>query len=111
MSNVISSGGIEGTEGLQRLSSEASWESRQVARNIPLGRYGLVKEVSDAIVFLFSEAGITSMAMSWWWMVVLGSRPAVNPSRRYEVLCFNSLFVSCPACRYLLGLAFNLIVI
>ncbi|EMT71755.1 oxidoreductase [Fusarium oxysporum II5] len=56
-SNVISPGGIEGTEGLQRLSSEASRESGQAARNIPLGRYGLLKEVSDATVFLFSEAG------------------------------------------------------
>ncbi|WAO95961.1 2,4-dienoyl-CoA reductase ((3E)-enoyl-CoA-producing) [Fusarium falciforme] len=56
-SNVISPGGIEGTEGLQRLSSEALRESGQAARNIPLGRYGLLKEVSDATVFLFSEAG------------------------------------------------------
>ncbi|KAL7763938.1 hypothetical protein ACKLNR_005083 [Fusarium oxysporum f. sp. zingiberi] len=56
-SNVISPGGIEGTEGLQRLSGEASRESGQAARNIPLGRYGLLKEVSDATVFLFSEAG------------------------------------------------------
>ncbi|KAH7187505.1 oxidoreductase [Fusarium oxysporum] len=56
-SNVISPGGIEGTEGLQRLSSEASRESGEAARNIPLGRYGLLKEVSDATVFLFSEAG------------------------------------------------------
>ncbi|KAH6867259.1 oxidoreductase [Thelonectria olida] len=50
-------GGIEGTEGLQRLSSEASQESGQAARNIPLGRYGLLKEISYATVFLFSEAG------------------------------------------------------
>ena len=56
-SNVISPGGIEGTEGLQRLSSEASRESGQATRYIPLGRYGLLKEISDATVFLLSEAG------------------------------------------------------
>lgn len=56
-SNVISPGGIEGTEGLQRLSSGAARESGKASRGIPLGRYGLLKEISDATVFLFSEAG------------------------------------------------------
>ena len=56
-SNVISPGDIEGTEGLQRLSSGAARDSGKASRGIPLGRYGLLKEISDATVFLFSEAG------------------------------------------------------
>ncbi|TID00093.1 Peroxisomal 2,4-dienoyl-CoA reductase SPS19 [Colletotrichum higginsianum] len=56
-SNVISPGGVEGTEGLQRLSSQASRESGQGSRQIPLGRYGSLREIADATVFLFSETG------------------------------------------------------
>ncbi|KAM5354587.1 hypothetical protein ACJ41O_001234 [Fusarium nematophilum] len=56
-SNVISPGGIEGTEGLQRLSSQALRESGQGSRQIPLGRYGSLQEVADATVFLLSETG------------------------------------------------------
>ena len=37
--------------------SGAARESGKASRGIPLGRYGLLKEISDATVFLFSEAG------------------------------------------------------
>lgn len=47
---------MEGNERIQRLPSEASRESGQAARNIPLGRYGFLYEVEDLTVFLFSEA-------------------------------------------------------
>ena len=40
-----------------RDSSGAARESGKASRGIPLGRYGLLKEISDATVFLFSEAG------------------------------------------------------
>ncbi|KAI8719002.1 2,4-dienoyl-CoA reductase ((3E)-enoyl-CoA-producing) [Fusarium sp. LHS14.1] len=56
-SNVIAPGGIEGTEGLARLGSEEAPERRQYLKGIPAGRLGTVRDISDATVFLFSEAG------------------------------------------------------
>jgi peroxisomal 2,4-dienoyl-CoA reductase len=54
-SNVIAPGPIAGTEGLARLSSEESRSSGP--RQIPSGRYGTVKEIADATVYLFSDTG------------------------------------------------------
>ncbi|OJJ01899.1 hypothetical protein ASPVEDRAFT_130382 [Aspergillus versicolor CBS 583.65] len=51
-SNVISPGPISGTEGVRRLST-----SHAQARRIPLGRYGTVRDIADATVYLFSESG------------------------------------------------------
>jgi peroxisomal 2,4-dienoyl-CoA reductase len=54
-SNVIAPGPIAGTEGVARLSKEESRDKS--AKAIPAGRYGSVKEISDATVYLFSDAG------------------------------------------------------
>ncbi len=54
-SNVIAPGPIAGTEGMERLSKTADLASS--SKNIPLGRWGTVKEISDATIFLFSDAG------------------------------------------------------
>ncbi|KAF2201722.1 peroxisomal 2,4-dienoyl-CoA reductase-like protein SPS19 [Delitschia confertaspora ATCC 74209] len=51
-SNVIAPGPIAGTEGLDRLSKQSEGE----AKKIPSGRYGTVKEIADATVYLFSDA-------------------------------------------------------
>ncbi|CAH0015641.1 unnamed protein product [Clonostachys rhizophaga] len=51
-SNVISPGPIESTEGVRRLSN-----SGRQARSIPLGRYGTVKDIADATVYIFSDSG------------------------------------------------------
>ncbi|KAI1107496.1 NAD(P)-binding protein [Jackrogersella minutella] len=55
-SNVIAPGGIQGTEGLGRLSS-SQVDLKTAASSIPLGKFGLVKDISDATVYLFSDAG------------------------------------------------------
>ena len=54
-SNVIAPGPIGGTEGMERLSKTDDLANS--LKNIPLGRWGTVKEVSDATIFLFSDAG------------------------------------------------------
>ena len=69
--NVISPGGIEGTEGMARLSGlgpqhfgkkndggkdAAAVFRKEVAAAIPSGRVGSVKDIADATVFLLSDA-------------------------------------------------------
>lgn len=54
-SNVIAPGPIAGTEGMERLSKVD--DLANAAKNIPLGRWGTVKEIADATIFLFSDAG------------------------------------------------------
>lgn len=56
-SNVIAPGGIEGTEGLSRLLSSQPEEMAQYTKGIPSGRLGTVRDIADATVYLFSEAG------------------------------------------------------
>lgn len=54
-SNVIAPGPIASTEGMARLSNEKGREKSY--KTIPSGRYGTVKEIADATVFLFSDSG------------------------------------------------------
>ena len=55
-SNVIAPGGIEGTEGMARLASnEVALETS--ARGVPIGRWGKIRDIADATVYLFSDAG------------------------------------------------------
>ncbi|KAK0513346.1 hypothetical protein JMJ35_004332 [Cladonia borealis] len=54
-SNVIAPGPIAGTEGMERLARKEG--SDQVKTRVPLGRYGTVKEIADATVFLFGDTG------------------------------------------------------
>ncbi|RKF74328.1 Peroxisomal 2,4-dienoyl-CoA reductase SPS19 [Golovinomyces cichoracearum] len=56
-SNVITPGPINNTEGMKRLGDQQKEASSEAFKKIPLQRYGTVKEVSDATVFLFSDTG------------------------------------------------------
>ncbi|KAK6860905.1 hypothetical protein PG995_004541 [Apiospora arundinis] len=56
-SNVISPGPIRDTEGMERLSSKETRDSGQAARATPLGRYGQVKDIADATIYLLAESG------------------------------------------------------
>lgn len=54
-SNVIAPGPISGTEGVRRLIE--SGKAADSSRKIPLGRLGTLKDMGDAVVYLFSDAG------------------------------------------------------
>ncbi|CAI6074804.1 unnamed protein product [Clonostachys chloroleuca] len=55
-SNIISPGPIADTEGVQRLVADSASAAKTRAKIIPLGRWGLVKEIADATIWLFSDA-------------------------------------------------------
>ncbi|KAK3180361.1 peroxisomal 2 4-dienoyl-CoA reductase sps19 [Lecanicillium sp. MT-2017a] len=59
ISNVIAPGAIEGTEGMERLGGGAGGaeHSKEFAKEIPSGRMGTVRDIADATVYLFSDAG------------------------------------------------------
>jgi peroxisomal 2,4-dienoyl-CoA reductase len=54
-SNVIAPGPIADTEGIDRLSKKENRERSYKA--VPAGRYGTVKEIADATIYLFSDTG------------------------------------------------------
>lgn len=56
-SNVVTPGPIAGTEGMARLGSKNAEESGLAFKRVPLQRYGTVKEIADATVYLFSDSG------------------------------------------------------
>ncbi|KAH8724228.1 peroxisomal 2,4-dienoyl-CoA reductase-like protein SPS19 [Phaeosphaeriaceae sp. PMI808] len=54
-SNVIAPGPIADTEGMDRLGKKDN--ERNSMKAVPLGRFGTVKEIADATVYLFSDTG------------------------------------------------------
>ena len=52
-SNIIAPGPIAGTEGMNRLGKKTD----RPGKGIPLNRFGTVKEIADATVYLFSDSG------------------------------------------------------
>lgn len=56
-SNCVAPGPIGGTEGMARLASSEPDKVKSMMRGIPSGRWGFVKEIADATVYLFSDAG------------------------------------------------------
>ncbi|SPQ23812.1 93194376-90ef-46e2-8685-a52c88695e59 [Thermothielavioides terrestris] len=63
--NCLAPGAIAGTEGMARLASrlvtdgagEAEAATATAGRTVPSGRWGTVRDIADATVFLFSDAG------------------------------------------------------
>jgi len=55
--NVIAPGAIGETEGMTRLSSSDPHKIKDFEKMIPSGRFGTVRDVADATVFLMSDAG------------------------------------------------------
>ncbi|KAK1759166.1 peroxisomal 2,4-dienoyl-CoA reductase [Echria macrotheca] len=54
--NTIAPGAIAGTEGMERLASSQHTRDEHT-RQIPSGRWGNVRDIADATVYLFSDAG------------------------------------------------------
>ena len=55
-SNVVAPGPIGKTEGMDRLTPESDTD-KDLPTKIPLGRWGSVKDIADATIYLFSGAG------------------------------------------------------
>ena len=55
-SNVIAPGAIEKTEGMLRLASSQTSEDDKKG-SVPIGRWGTTRDIADATVYLFSDAG------------------------------------------------------
>ncbi|KAB8349871.1 hypothetical protein FH972_023884 [Carpinus fangiana] len=56
-SNVIAPGPISGTEGMDRLLLGGDAARVAANKSVPVGRFGTVREIADATVYLFSAAG------------------------------------------------------
>lgn len=54
-SNIIAPGPIADTEGMDRLAKKENREKSY--KVVPSGRYGTVKEIADATIYLFSDSG------------------------------------------------------
>ncbi|KAL2267423.1 hypothetical protein VTJ83DRAFT_4700 [Remersonia thermophila] len=54
--NCVAPGAIEGTEGMERLASSLVTREER-GKGIPSGRWGTVRDIADATVFLMSDAG------------------------------------------------------
>lgn len=64
-SNVIAPGPIGGTEGMDRLAKSDAESLAKSMKGVPLGRWGEVKEIADATIYLFSDAAnfVTGQAL------------------------------------------------
>ncbi|MEI8258826.1 MAG: SDR family oxidoreductase [Deltaproteobacteria bacterium] len=77
--NAVSPGPIEGTEGMKRLAPSDAED--KLMKRLPLGRYGTIDEIADAVLFLVSPAGsyITgSTLLIDGGMTLLGAGPFLD---------------------------------
>jgi peroxisomal 2,4-dienoyl-CoA reductase len=54
-SNIIAPGPIGGTEGMDRLVKPEDIKAAE--KHVPAGRYGTVKDIADATIYLFADTG------------------------------------------------------
>ena len=80
-SNVIAPGPIDGTEGMERLSPTSPGAMEIIKRAIPLARLGDKRDVANAAVYLFSDAG--SFVTGTVLVVDGGSAPVQPPQLPY----------------------------
>lgn len=64
-SNIIAPGPIGGTEGMERLAKSDPESIARSKKGVPLGRWGEVREIGDATIYLFSDAAnfVTGQAL------------------------------------------------
>lgn len=85
-SNVIAPGPIADTEGMARLSNASS--AATLARSVPSGRFGTVRDIANSTVYLFSDAGsyvnghILVVDGASWRMGASGT-PGVDETMKY----------------------------
>lgn len=90
-SNVIAPGSIANTEGMARLSGR---QMGDLGKRVPGGRLGNVRDVSDATVYLFSDAGsyvnghVLVVDGALWRMAGLAA-PGVDDNMRYPDFLFS----------------------
>ncbi len=54
--NAVAPGPIKDTEGMQRLAPPDAGERQKLEQGMPIGRFGTIDEIADAVLFLVSPA-------------------------------------------------------
>ncbi|KAK4158086.1 peroxisomal 2,4-dienoyl-CoA reductase [Chaetomidium leptoderma] len=85
--NCVAPGAIEGTEGMERLASNLVTAADKT-RGVPAGRWGSVRDIADATVFVLSDAGnyvngTTVVVDGAGWRRQGGLEVGLDPGMRY----------------------------
>jgi NAD(P)-dependent dehydrogenase (short-subunit alcohol dehydrogenase family) len=81
--NTVVPGPTEDTEGMRRLAPEDPEIQARMKKGVPLGRWGKIDEIADAVLFLVSPAAAFITATT---LVVDGGSSLVSPSAAARVL-------------------------
>ena len=93
--NSLSPGAIAGTEGMERLSSSLV-SAADLGKGIPSGRWGSVRDIADATVYLFSDAGnyvngTTLVVDGAGWRRQGGNGVGLDPGMQYPDFLFGGV--------------------